>query len=117
VVLRSHCVLLTNKSPGVRKSNGRSEKTLENANRKREQPTEKPVGAAGGKALKGKSHGRDRSETWPGDGGRMKALRAWETPGRHRNSAVGNRWEYVAGHHRKYAEGRETAREAAVPYL
>jgi len=47
----------------------------------------------------------------------MKALRAWETPRRHRNSTVGCRWDYVAGHHWKNAEGTETAREAAVSFV
>jgi len=44
----------------------------------------------------------------------MKALRAWETPRRHRNPRAGNPRDYVAGRHRENAEGEETAREAVV---
>jgi hypothetical protein len=64
--------------------------------------------------LKGKPQGRDRHETRPADSGRMKALRACETLGRH-----GTRWlvsigDDVAARCREDVEGEETAREAVA---
>jgi hypothetical protein len=52
--------------------------------------TREGFGSVSGKTLKGKPQGRDRHETRPAGGGRMKASRARETPRRHRNPRAGN---------------------------